>query len=274
MSDSGEGGVSRRKLLRRAGAIAAGAAGLAAAEGVAAERAAANDGDALILGSYSNTASGPTGLEVSDDNPGSSSYGIGVTDHGLNAFPDSAAVAGHTNGTYYFGLLGYGQGLLTSGVAGVSESGDGVYGHTNGSRYGVWGQSEQGTGVIGKGSEAGVLGIGLTGVEGHGGTSGAGVVAHNEDAASAALHVGPGRLDVDRSGIVAISYPNKTATVSVPGGLGASALVLATVQDNVGVFVKAAVPNPGAGSVQLILNKPPGSSSNPKTAHVGWLVVN
>jgi hypothetical protein len=264
MSD--EGAVSRRKLLRRAGAMAAGAAGLAAAEGVVSERAAANDGDALILGSYSNTAGGPTGLEVNDDNPTGTNYGIGVTDHGLNAFPGSAALAGHTKGTYRAGVLGYDQSSLGRGVWGVSESSDGVVGETNGSGYGVWGGSAYGTGVIGVAPKVGV--------RGHAGVAGTGVLADNEDASGVALQVGPGRLAVDRSGVVAISYPNKSATVSVPGGIGASALALAAVQNNVGVYVKAAVPDTGAGTVQLILNKPPGSSSNPKTAYIGWLVVN
>jgi hypothetical protein len=62
--------------------------------------------------------------------------------------------------------------------------------------------------------------------------------------------------------------------VAVPGGLSASALVLATVQDTTGVYVKSAVPNTGAGTAQIILNKAPGSSTNPKTAKVAWFVVN
>ena len=38
-----------------------------------------------------------------------------------------------------------------------------------------------------------------------------------------------------------------------------------------GVMVKAAVPNPGAGTVQITLNKAPLS---PATATVAWFVVN
>ena len=66
----------------------------------------------------------------------------------------------------------------------------------------------------------------------------------------------------------------ESATVSVPGGLSSSALALATVQDTTGVYVKSAVPNVGAGTIQINLNKAPGTSTNPRTAKVGWFVVN
>jgi hypothetical protein len=60
--------------------------------------------------------------------------------------------------------------------------------------------------------------------------------------------------------------------VTPPGGLSASALVLALMQNVTGgVMVKAAVPNPGAGTVQITLNKAPLS---PATATVAWFVVN
>ena len=83
-----------------------------------------------------------------------------------------------------------------------------------------------------------------------------------------------GRAQFSRSGLVSIAYPNKSATVSVPGGLTASSLVFALVQDTTGVYVKSAVPNTSNGTVQINLNKAPGTGTNPKTAHVAWFVVN
>ena len=73
---------------------------------------------------------------------------------------------------------------------------------------------------------------------------------------------------------MSISFPNKSATVPVPGGLTAVSLALATVQDNTGVYVKSAIPNVAAETVQINLNKAPGSSTSPKTARVAWFVVN
>jgi hypothetical protein len=57
-----------------------------------------------------------------------------------------------------------------------------------------------------------------------------------------------------------------------PGGLTSSSLAMALMQNLTGgVMVKAAVPNPGAGTVQITLNKAPLS---PATATVAWFVVN
>ena len=73
-----------------------------------------------------------------------------------------------------------------------------------------------------------------------------------------------------RSGTVAIASPAKSATVTgVP--LTASSLVLATVQDKVGVSVQSAVPNVPGSSFTVNLNKAPGTG---KTATVAWFVVN
>jgi hypothetical protein len=48
--------------------------------------------------------------------------------------------------------------------------------------------------------------------------------------------------------MVSIPYPAKTATVTVPGGLSAAALVLALMQNSVsGVWMAGAVPNTSTG---------------------------
>ena len=81
---------------------------------------------------------------------------------------------------------------------------------------------------------------------------------------------GPAKFS--RSGTVVIPSGQKTATVTPTGGLSASALVMALMQNVTGgVMVKAAVPNPGAGTFQITLNKAPLS---PATATVAWFVVN
>jgi hypothetical protein len=85
--------------------------------------------------------------------------------------------------------------------------------------------------------------------------------------------VGPAVFD--RSGVVSIKYPARSATVAVPEGLSSSSLVLATMQNFIaGVYVLAAVPNAATGKVTVALSKAPGTASTPLTARVGWFVVN
>jgi hypothetical protein len=75
-----------------------------------------------------------------------------------------------------------------------------------------------------------------------------------------------------RSGAVTIASGQTKATVTPPGGLSAAALVLALMQNVAGgVTVKAAIPNPSAGTFQIVLNKAP---TAPATAKVAWFVIN
>ena len=53
--------------------------------------------------------------------------------------------------------------------------------------------------------------------------------------------------------------------------LTAQSLVLATVQNNAGVWVASAVPNVAGSSFKINLNKAPATG---KTATVAWFVVN
>jgi hypothetical protein len=218
-------------------------------------------GGALLLGCSNNSATdatylvsvGPYGLIVSDN---------GASATGLDGYGGYIGVYG-TGGTYGVeGFSGSGTGVFgrtsaenQNGVYGQANNsgGSGVYGANDGAGYGVAGRADSGTGV---------LGDSLHGV---------GVLASSTLAT--ALDV-EGRASFSRSGLVSISYPNKSATVSVPGGLTSSSLVLALVQDASGVYVKSAVPNTSNGTVQINLNKAPGSGTNPKTAHVAWFVLN
>jgi hypothetical protein len=70
--------------------------------------------------------------------------------------------------------------------------------------------------------------------------------------------------------VVSINSPAKSATVTVPQGLSASALMLALMQNSVaGIYVTCAVPNTSTGKATITLNKAPAG-----TAKVAWFVVN
>jgi hypothetical protein len=146
-----------------------------------------------------------------------------------------------------------------------SSASGAIKGEHFGGGPGVLGKCDHGNGVLG-------TSVDHVGVFGLADSAGIGISAVNSDPTGTALAVGPGRLIVARSGIASIAYPNKTATVTVPGGLRAGAIALATVQNDAGVYIKAAVPNTSNGTIKLALNKVP-SSSGP-AAQVGWLIVN
>jgi hypothetical protein len=108
------------------------------------------------------------------------------------------------------------------------------------------------------------------GVRGQGGI---GVLAETTGSGTALQVAGPAVFS--RSGEVTINFPATTATVAVPGGLTAHALVLALLQTATpGVLVASAVPNPATGSVTISLNRTPGTRAHPQTAKVAWFVVN
>lgn len=71
-----------------------------------------------------------------------------------------------------------------------------------------------------------------------------------------------------RHGKVNLPAGNAVVTVSVPGGLSSASVALATVQNNVGVFVQCVTPNTSAGTITIRLNK-----AASKKVTVGWSVV-
>ena len=176
--EPGQKAMSRRGLLRGAGALAAGGLGLAAAETLlSAGPAAAANGDPIALGSSSNAATAPTGIAVTQP-PSAGVYGFGVTDGGLSAFPETGAIAGHAKNTYSSAVFGYGEGLRDGihgrsvngfGVFGHSDNGIGVYGESGSGYNGMQGFSHSGSGVYGSSS----TGDGITGV-----IDGSGVAVH------------------------------------------------------------------------------------------------
>ena len=153
--------TSRRGMLRRSAAVAAGAVGAAVAASLGASRPVVAGGGAMQLGATNISqqttaivASPPDGLGV---------YGFAVTDGGLNAFPYKAAISGHGKNTFDNAVFGYHE---TGGVGVVGRSdggsGIGVVGTVDDAsdRYsiGVYGQNfGQGVGIRGDGPRGGMF---------------------------------------------------------------------------------------------------------------------
>ena len=254
-------------------------------------------------------AEGVYGQHGSGGNGPSTSSGVhGVTDSATDSgvlgenLSGGTGVSGSSSG---IGVQGSSSGSIgvsgtsagnQAGVQGISLSGNGVHGVSNdlnGVGIGVLGEQQgaAGTGVVGVGTtgvegrsivpgQSGVIGRGTYGVSAIPLSGGTGLFAtYAYDGTGLALEAyGPAKFDAQilaaRSGIASIAYPNKAATVAV-GGLSASSLVLATMQNTVaGISVVSAVPNTGTGKVSINLNKAPGSATRPLTAKVAWFVVN
>jgi hypothetical protein len=217
-------------------------------------------------GTDSSAAQSPTGIH-------------GVTDSSADS-----AVWGEN-----LGAVANGAGQGGNGVYGSTDStgASGVYGHNAGTGFGVAGRAESGVGTLGDSTNGtGILassenGTGLSATTTNGTALSASTGISTATAASLinteggiALSV-TGKALFNRSGSVSITYPAKSATVAVPGGLSASALVLAIMQNAVsGIYVASAVPNTSTGKATINLNKAPGSGTAPKTAKVAWFVVN
>ena len=210
---------------------------------------------------------------------GGASGGIGVVGQGGGS--GGAGVVGTGGGTGpgvvgngSTGLIGNGAGSGGVGVfgAGGPNGGTGVLGHAGGAGDGVHGNSTGGNAVAG--FAGGANGAGVRGEATD--SSAIGVIARNDAASSGGVGLSVmGVSQFTRSGAVPIAFPAKSATVSVPGGLTSSALVLALMQNSVsGVYVASAVPSTLTGQVTINLNKTPGSSTSPKTAQVAWFIVN
>ncbi len=191
----------------------------------------ADNGDPVILGA-TNFASSSTSVSTS------SGYGL----------------YGFTTGTSqtFAGVLGYNSGG-GNGVEGSSANFNGVYGNTTSpTSSGVYGVNDAG-------------GFGVTGRTTGGGVA---VLADDADGTSVALRT-TGKLEFqNRSGIVRVASGQKSITVTL-AGVTATSMVMATVQQTGGFYVKAAVP--AAGSFKIFINKAPVS---PATVKVAYLVLN
>jgi hypothetical protein len=231
-------------------ASAAAVAVLAIAALLDSPRAGATQGQPVIAGS-SNTELGGTAICLFKNGDAC------VTAGAIGAATDQSGVA----------VFGEADKSDAFGVKGMAFNGTGVYGD---GIYAVHGHSDTGWGVWGEGSDRGVYGIsdneGVVGFSNN--------VGIRAESPNIALRV-KGKAEFSRSGTVSISYPNKQATVTgVP--VTAKSLAFATLQQFLaGRYVLAAVPNLGgsSNSFTIYLNKPPGSSSTPKSVVVAWQVI-
>ena len=253
---------SRRELL----AGAAGAIGVLGAEAIAkAAPAVAADGAPMLQGVDNGPAVARTSILT-------------------NNWTEFAVLADSSGGAYgSLGVWGHGKVQGVVGEANPGNGGTGVYGIGDGFGQGVLGKGglSGGVGVQGNAGNSGdgVLGYASSGNGVHGiaqGSGGVGVLAENTAGGTALHATGTAKFDsliqASRSGTVIIPSGQKIVTVTPPGGLTSASLVMALMQNVAGgVVVKAAIPNPSAGTFQIVLNKAPLS---PATAKVAWFVVN
>jgi len=123
------------------------------------------------------------------------------------------------------------------------------------------GNPGSGPGVKGESRGGGTAVHGLTA------SGGTGVLAQASGGGTALAVSGPALFS--RSGLVTITG-QQAATVSVPGGLSVSALVLALLQTPVAcLWVRAAEPDQVTGEITIHLNKAP-----VRSVKVAWFVVN
>ena len=181
---------------------------------------------------------------------------------GVDGFGTGAGVRGEGN----TGVVGSGS---DAGVRGSSPI-HGVEGNGFTSGKGVFGQSSIGTGVFGE--TTGDFGIGVQGLT-HGvgsavfgeatgngvgvfGKSDTSIALQGTSAEGTALRVN-GKAKFSSSKTVTISGGTTSKTVTM-SGVTASSMVLATAQQNAGVYVKAAVPAAGSFTIYLTGNAPAG----------------
>jgi hypothetical protein len=242
-----DGHPTRRGVLAGVAAAVAGGAVLTSASPAEAAD--------LVLGSTSNTATLATGLAFTGDASGS--YGIGVTDHGLDSFNKSAAIAGHTQGNFECAVLGYDT---------SAEGRYAVYGQTNVAGVAVLGLgiSPLSKGVVGVGGSRGLIGQ----CEGSGAKSiGVLALASQPDATALAVN---GVFRARRAGRATVPAGIKTKVVPI-SPLTDTSLVVATAQKVAGSVAVQAVTvkttSPKSFTIRLNQNAPAGGMS------VAWVVI-
>ncbi len=277
---STQGHVDRRALLAGAAAAVAGVAAGAVARPLPARAA---DGDPVLIG-QSNSGTGVTSLTTSGDTGllgvSRSATGVGVLGAAGSETGRTAGIRGEAYSPDGMGVFGIAH-VQTGTAYGVFGQSDADHGHglqglataTTGQTFGLAAQSDstEGTGVLGiafasSGRTVGVSGQCVS-------PDGIGVLALNGSGPGGTALEVRGKAAFSRSGMVAISYPDRSATVTgVP--LDGHSLVFATLQNSLGVAVESATPDPATASFQITLSKAPGSKKTPKTAFVAWFVLN
>ena len=181
------------------------------------------------------------------------------------AMPGTAGVQGFSGGIGVFGSSTAAVGVFGKSGAGTPTlySKTGVYGFATQDSFsqGVFGESTVGAGTFGRATSG-------RGVHGEA-TSGIGVKA--VATTGAALDVA-GRAVFSRSGRAMLPANAKYVDVTVPGGLGSNANVLATLQiKRAKVHVLAARPNhPSAGKVRIYVSD---VASTTVSTPLAWFVL-
>ena len=168
-------------------------------------------------------------------------------------------------------------------ISGVSHSGPGIYGDSQSDR-GVWGRSGTAAGVYGQSAhgpcihgettgnfshQPAVLGVSMPAGYGVKGLTETGVGVFAKATAGNALQV-DGRAVFSRSGRATIAAGAVSVSVDVDDGMGASSLVLATIQGDIsGTLVRGVLVDIAQRRFTIYLNK-----TAPSDLEVGWFIVN
>jgi hypothetical protein len=220
-------------------------------------------------------------------------HGTAVRDEGIGVFGEVDGGTG-VKGLSERGVGVWGVSEEAAGVRGVSTSGVGVRGVSN-AGTGVYGQSGSGdefeAGVIAEGNATGLFafagargilafsnGIAVEGASDSTGVVGRtrlslgnsiGVHAISEQSGGVALKV-RGKATFNRSGLKEVPTGAKAVVVAVPGGLGANAKVLCTLESDVSGLAIGRIQKTPAGSFTVFLNK---VVPVERFAKVAWFVL-
>lgn len=286
--------VSRRAMLAKGAALAAGVVAAGVAGGALTDKAEAADGDNVVLG---NENIGNSTI-VRDQNPDprveavlaacGSGTGVGVGGCTNQGGEKSAGVYGKSSHASSPGVLGTsdpgvgmrGTSSEANAVEGESTGGHGVYGLSsatgkagvfgqNGTEVGVFGTSTIGAGVKGESTSGpGVVGSSADGV-GIDGTTGTGTALKaTSKGTGTALQVA-GTAKFSQAGRSSVARGKSYRIVTGPKVAASSAIVVTLNGDpGYGVFLKHAV-RTGATSFKVQLNK-----TAARTVYFSYFVIN
>jgi hypothetical protein len=262
---------TRRQLL--AGGTGAIAAVLAVEALTRPAPALAADGDNVVLG-QDNTASATTVIANSADDQTQAAVqatGSGNTS-GLSGLSTSGNGVYGQSGTTASGLLPLGHGVhgITDNPEGYGVVAEHAAGGTAvraiGGEFGVVGTANPGVGVEGMGVAAGVIGTNTGGGPGVHGDAFSGIGVLASGATALSVQ---GPAVFSRSGVLTV-HRGRSSVAQTGVQLSRATLVLATIQDDLeGVWVRSAVPDPAGQMFTIHLNK-----AAPTRVKVAWFLVN
>ncbi|HTK56822.1 MAG TPA: hypothetical protein VL295_08355, partial [Gemmatimonadales bacterium] len=215
----------------------------------------------VVAVGVTSTQPAGTGLDAAGPEVGVTADGGTLGVWGREENPGGTALFGQAVADNAYGVWGSDQGTSGVGVYGTTTSGTGVLGQSSGSTgVGVEGTSA-GNGSAVYGQNTGATGTGVFGDA----TTGTGVLAHSTSGTALAVN-GPAHFS--QSGIALVPSGAKSIKVTM-AGVTPSSMILATIQQGGGFYVKYAVP--AAGSFSIFINKAPAS---PNTVKVAYFVLN